>query len=112
MFHVLRLTSEQIRNGALFQISDALDRVFNESAKAAMAHQTSGNKEEMLILFENSTTNPNFWENQGKDAQDVLYLNEAAKDAVSAAGLKFEYSDTVENAPEQCGVMSRMYRFF
>jgi hypothetical protein len=110
MFHVLSLSSDTIASGAMFKISDALDKVFIDTSKAAMEGRTTGNKEPMVILFDNSALTPNYHDDT--DDQDTLYLNNAAKKAIEAAGLQFEYSGTVQKAPDNCGVMCQMYRFF
>jgi hypothetical protein len=111
MYHIVPLTGEQIRTGILLQIGDALSDAFTNSAKAVTERGLRGDKEEMVIFFDNSSTNPNFWDNHGEDVQDVLYVNDAAKDAAERAGVKFTVTGTTNDAPAGRGLMSRMYRF-
>lgn len=112
MFYKVPLTSEQIRGGLLFQVSDALSQAFTESAKQVREGGPRKEQQEMLILFENSSITPSFWESYGDEGiQDVLYFNGVAKEVIEAANIAIDFGETVENAPENCGIMSRMYRF-
>ena len=111
MFHIAPLTSERIREGVLFEISDALNAAFTQSAAAITERGLRGDPEEMIIHFDNPSISPSFWNNHGEDVQDVLYFNSAAKDAVERADIKLNFTGTTDELPEGRGLMSRMPRY-
>jgi len=111
MFYVARITGDQIRGGILFQIGDAMAKAFSDSATAIYQGARGGTQDKLLILFENSMTNPDFSNDHNNGIQDVLYFNESAKEVVTSAGLDIQFLETVEQPPESCGIMNQTYRF-
>lgn len=106
-YYVVTLSSEEIREGILFQIGDALSAAFDSSTKAILVGGKRGEKEDLLVFFDNSATNDNFHEEYGDAVQDVLFFNDAAKAVVSDAGIKLTVKETIDEPPRHAGTMNR-----
>jgi len=111
MFHKVILTDEEVRRGKLFQISDALNDVFVKTSQEAMGKMLRNNLAEMVIHFENSGVNDNFYDENDEDTLEVLYFNDEALRATQAAGIRLNIVGTVDGPPKHCGLMARLYRF-
>lgn len=111
MFHIAVLKSEDVQQGMLFKINDMLDEAFTTSARAIRERGMHGDKDEMVIYFENMATDPNFYDNHSEDIHEVLYFNDSAKEVIERADIGIVFGQTVETLPQGLGVMARMYRF-
>ena len=108
-YHVLPLTTEEIANGALFHISDTLSEASAQSVKAAQEAGRRGELVELRVGFDNSSTNSAFHDQWDDEILDVLYMNEAAHNLLVSANLGLTFQGTVDELPQGCGTMARMY---
>ena len=106
-YHVLPLTLEQVRTGDLGRIMAALHEASSQSIKSARDAGRRGELVEMLMGFDNSTTNPTFHEQFGDDVFNVLFLNDQARGVLEEAGLSLHFANTLGEPSD--GHMSRMY---
>lgn len=111
-FHIAHLKREEIANGILFRIGDIIEEAFNLSSKAVLEEgKRGGARENMLILFENSSTSDDFWDKVDENIQDILYLNDAAKSVIDLSDLGLAYHGTTDKPPESSGTMIHLPRF-
>lgn len=110
-YHIAKLSRDEVAQGALFSIGDALAQAFSNSSKAILEEGKKGEKEELLIHFDNSATDEAFHEKYGDNVMEILYFNEAAKDVVCNSGFNLNIIGTTEAIPEQSGIMNRTCHF-
>lgn len=107
-FYIVPLTSQEIADGKLIMIGNAITNASIESIRRVAANGQRGDVKNMLVHFENSLTNENFDSEYGSDIMDVLYLNEDAKTIVETAGIKLLLKGTTETIPSTAGLHSSM----
>jgi hypothetical protein len=111
MYHIVTIRNEEAASGILNAISDAINNVFLATAKAATEGRTTGSKQLMEVLFEDSITHPDFSTKYGDDVDVVLYVNEVAMKVLQAANVNVTTVGTVPEAPQDCGIQIRSPRF-
>jgi hypothetical protein len=108
MYHIAKITDDDIRGGILFRMTDALDQAFTTSAKSILYEGKRGTPQEMAIYFDISRFAS---EAASTDSDDTYYINDAAKDAMERAGVKLSYSGRVDEPPKNTGTFCRMPRY-
>lgn len=111
-FYIVPLTSAETGNGAISDITEALNAAFQESTRVIRNQGLHGEAEEMIVLVDSQLTNVNFAECYGDQYQNVLYINDPAKDAIEKAGVDLKITHTNALPPENANPLSfRVYRF-
>lgn len=111
MYHVVTIRNEEAASGILNAVSSAINDVFLATAKAATEGHTTGSKQLMEVLFEDSITHPDFHAKYGENVDVVLYINDVAMKVARAAGIDLATAGTVQDAPAECGVQIRSPRY-
>ncbi|MEZ0111671.1 hypothetical protein ABH920_005689 [Catenulispora sp. EB89] len=111
MYSSVRLTKQQVNEGMISRIGDAIRGAFIQSAKAILEQGLRGEKQAMRVLFEASPADSEFWNQYDDDISDILYLNDAAKSAVEAAGIGLAVAEVIDAEPKNFGVLTQMPRY-
>ena len=111
MFHVAHISSEEVASGILFRISDVLTNAFTKSMQLVAKRGVGGVKDEMIINFDNSATDPQFYDKVDDSIMEILYFNDSATEVVEAAGIKLDFVSKVDQPPKHSGVMAHMVRY-
>ena len=110
MFHVISLTSDEIGAGKLDRIMSAITGASDLSTKRVKDGYKPSRQTEVLVRFDNSSTDSQFHQKWGK-VQDILYLNDGAYGAVLGDGIQIVVLNEVDSVPEHAGTALKLPLF-
>jgi predicted membrane-bound spermidine synthase len=107
-FSIVPLTNQEVAEGKLLAIGNAITNAFLESAKRITSTGRGNFSKEAIIHFDNSSTATNFIEKYGEDISNVLYINDDAMAVTEASGISLSPIGSIDDVPETAGLWSQM----